>query len=238
MPSPSQAPTPAPVAKTPAPEQPAAFSGSVRIMAYSDSITTGESAKIASSIDFDKIQAALKRVAGVTDATFDASSRTINVQYGGPWKELNKLSMAVNNNGVSAELLSPARVGFRPMVQIDDEGKVLGAVKGISGVQYVSRENGDIQIYCDLSTTSLDSIRSACESAGVKGMIVTHEEIQVKFSAGQGNGGALVDDVAKTKWVLKAEVVGDAVKVLAVRGRVTKALIKSLLSKHGFAEAK
>jgi hypothetical protein len=72
-------------------------------------------------------------------------------------------------------------------------------------------------------------------------MIVSHEELKVGFGAG-GNGNAqnLQDDLSKTKWVLKVDIdsAGNAVKVLAVKGRVTKSLVKSLMSKHGFPEAK
>jgi copper chaperone CopZ len=238
-----QTPTPAPVAKTPAPSQPASFSGTVKIIAYSEVISTGEgNAKpSASAVDFEKVETALKRVSGVSSASYNPSTRSIDVGYNGSWTDLNKLTMAVNNNGISAEMASPARVVLRPMVVIEDENKVLTAVKAVSGVQYVSRENGDIVSYCDLTSVSLDSIKSACESTGVKGMIVSHEELKVGFgSGGAGNTSALQDDLAKTKWVIKSEIDSgsNCVKVIAPKGRVTKALVKSLLSKHGFAEAK
>lgn len=240
-PAPTPAPQPTPVVKKETPAQPATFAGSVRILAYSDAIVTGDGkAKASNLIDFDKIQAALKRVNGVTSASYDASSRMIDVGYSGIWTDINKLEMAVNNNGVAAELVSPAKVTFRSMVVIEDDAKVIAALKGVSGVQYVSRDNSDLYVYCDLSTTTLDSIRSACEGSGIRGMFASHEEVKVNFSAGNGNGPALQEDLSRTKWVLRVDIdsAANVVKVLAVKGRVTKALIKSLLNRHGFAEAK
>jgi copper chaperone CopZ len=242
-PSPAPTPQPTPVAKKEAPAQPATFSGSVRMLTFSDAIVTGENAnaKVSSSTEFDKIEAALKRVAGVTSTNYDASTRSINVGYAGPWSDLNKITIAVNNNGVSAELVSPAKIVYRPMSPVEDETKVITAVKGISGVQYVARENNDILVYADLMSVSLDQIKSGCEGAGVKGMFVSHEEVKVNFAAGgNGNASALQDDLSKTKWVLKVDIdsAGNAVKVLAVKGRVTKSLVKSLMTKYGFPEAK
>jgi len=189
----------------------------------------------------DRIEAALKRVSGVSSVSYDNGTRSINVGFNGGWNDLKKLEIAVSNAGASAELVSPARVVYRPMVIVEDENKVLTAAKNVSGVQYVAKENNDFYIYADLASTSLDSIRSACEGAGVKGAIVSHEEIKVPFASGAaGNTMALQDDLAKTKWVVRVEIdaASNAVKVLAVKGRVTKALIKLLMIKHGFAEAK
>jgi hypothetical protein len=235
VPTPS---TPAPAAKAPAPEQPATFSGTVRLLAYSDLISTGEG-KAAKGIEFEKVESALKRISGVTSASFDSTTRSIQVGYSGTWSDLNKLETAVNMNGVSAEIVNPAKVILRPMVVMDDESKVIAAVKGVVGVQYVTRENNDVVTYCDLASTTLGMIRSACESAGVKGAIVSHEEHKIGFGT-DGNAAALQDDLSKTKWVVKVDVdsAGRSVNVLALKGRVTKSLIKSIMAKHGFAEAK
>lgn len=202
---------------------------------FSDAIVTGEGAKNAPalSLDWEKVEATLKRVDGVSAATLDAPARRIHVTYAGPFSGLDKVKNAVQN----AELIDPAKVIFRPMASVDDDAKVTAALKGIAGVRQVVKEYNDFILYADLSTLNLDQVTG---SAGVKGMIATHEILKVTLPASGGNATSLLDELSRTKWVLKAEIeaASNTLKVLAVKGRVTRAVVKSVMTQCGFPETK
>jgi hypothetical protein len=243
---PGMMPTPPPPQPTPAaspavkkePVAPATYSGSVKIAVYSEAIFTGD-ANPKFAIDFDRVESILKRVPGVGGASRDDSNRSIVVEYAGLWSDLNRLSAALNTNAISSELISPARVVYRPMAAVEDASRAIAAIQAISGVHHVSHENGDFRIYADLTCVGLGPIKAACDGAGVKGMFASHEEVKVSSgAAGQGDPSALREDLLRTKWVLNVQVDGGSVTVLAVKGRVTRALIKSLMAKHGYSTRK
>ncbi len=213
----------------------------MHLIVFSDIISTGQDAKSNRGVDIDKVEGALKRIAGVGGISYDPATRSILADYTGPWRDLGKLPITLANNGLFAEIKNPAKVVYRPMVQTEDAAKVIRALKAISGVHFVGNDNNDFQVYVDLELVSLEQIKSACEGVGIRGMIASHEEVRVSFGpGGQGNTSALSEDIARTKWVLNVDidVSTNAVKVLAIKGRVTKALVKSLMAKHGFPEAK
>jgi copper chaperone CopZ len=239
MPTPSApAPTPTPTPTAKAPEPAPTFSGSVRIATFTDIIASaGDKKASGTQVDSAKVEAALKRISGVTSVSVDSNG--INVGFSGPYSEIKKLKIAVETQGVSSEILSPARVIVRPMSQIEDASSALNALKGVGGVAAAEKEANDLIAYADLSTVSLDSLIKAVEGTGVKCQIASHEEIKVKFSAA-GQTEQLKSDLAATKWVLKVEIVSaeSSVKVVAVKGRVTRSVVKSVMAKHGFPEAK
>jgi copper chaperone CopZ len=246
MPTPPAAaapkPTPAPTPSKPAPEPIPNFSGQVVLTVYSDAIVTGEGSKNSPGLqlDWDKVESSLKRVAGVASASLDAASRRINVSFVGPFKDIEKVRNAVQTSGVSAELLSPAKVIFRPTVQVESDSKLVAALKGAPGVQMVLKDLNDYTLYADLSTLDLDEVTKAALSAGVKGMTPTHELIKTVLPPKGGDAAALIDELNKTKWVVKADIeaASNTLRVVAIKGRVTRALIKSLSTKCGFAESK
>jgi copper chaperone CopZ len=209
---------------------------------YSDAIVTGEGSKSAAglNLDWDKIESTLKRVEGVTSVSLDAASRRINLTFVGPWTGIEKVRNAAQTAGASAELVSPAKVTFRPTVQVDDDAKITAALKGVSGVHHVAKDFNDYVLYADLATLDLDEISKAVLGVGVKGLIATHEWVRVGLGSTAGNSSQLLDELAKTKWVLRAEIdaATSSVKVLAVKGRVTRALVKSVLAKCGYTESK
>jgi copper chaperone CopZ len=236
-------PTPAPAAQAPKPT-PApvpTMNGTVVVAFFSDVIATGGEApvKAASMIDWDKVEAALKRVEGVSSASLDATSRRINVSYTGQYKDIDKIRTAVQNAGVSSELLNPAKMIFRPMGEVDDGDKLASAIKGVAGVTMATREFNDIHFYADLATLDMEKVIQAALGSGVKGQITTHELIKVGLTSG-GDAAKLVDELEKTKWVLKAEIDAstNSVKVLSVKGRVTRTLVKQIMTKCGYPEGK
>jgi copper chaperone CopZ len=192
------------------------------------------------SVDWTRVEAAIKRVEGVNSATLDSDGRRIQVSYTGIYSNIERIRNAAQTAGLSAELLSPARVVFRPMSAVDDETKLTNSFKALAGATFVTRENSDLHIYADLSTLDLDQVVQAARTAGVKGMISTHEMVRVRYSTGGGDPQTLVDELSRTKWVLKAEIESgtNTVAVLAIKGRVTRALVKSIMSRCGFAESK
>jgi hypothetical protein len=229
IPTPKAAPKPPPIAT---------FTGKVAIAVFSDAISTGEGARPAGlSIDWDKVDAALRRVEGVGAATLDSASRRILVDYKGPYKQIEKLRNTVQNVGVSCEMLSPAKILFRPMVVVGEDAKLLDALKGVAGVTEVAKELNDYHVYANLETVDLAELSKAAEGVGVRGMIGSHEVVKERLPSTGGDSAMLLEELGKTKWVLKASIDSSAnsVNVLAIKGRVTGALIKSLMSKCGFA---
>jgi copper chaperone CopZ len=210
----------------------------VRIAVFSEIIASGDK-KAAGSVDTGKIEAAVKRISGVSSASYDPNTHEISVGYSGAYADVKKIKIAVDSAGVSCELLSPAKVIVRPTSQISDHTAALTALKGVAGVLATEKESNDLIAYSDLSAVSLENLIKAVEGAGIKCQIASHEEIKVKYTA-SGKVEELKDDLNQTKWVLKVDVdsAESCVKVLAVKGRVTRAVIKTVMSKHGFPEAK
>lgn len=241
MPVPMPVPTPAPAPAPVKPPEPApTYSGTVRVATFSDAIATEGDKKVGGlQVDVARLEAAVKRLPGVTSFAFDPITRQMSVGYSGVYSETKRIKVAIDSQGVSSEIVSPARVVVRPMAVLDDPSRFLSALKGVPGVLAAEREGNDLIAYADLSTASIHSIRQAVEGTGIRCQIASHEEIRVKFGAA-GTPEALTADLERTKWVLRAEVdpAESVVKVLAVKGRVTRALIKSVMSKNGFAEAK
>lgn len=236
-------PTPAPAAQAPkAPEAVPNFSGQLVLVVFSDAIVTGEGSKNSAglTLDWDKVDASLKRVTGVASTSFDAAARRINVTFVGPFKDIDKVRNAVQTSGVSAEILSPAKIIFRPTVEVESDSKLIASLKGVPGVQIVLKDLNDYTLYADLSTLDLEEVTKAALSAGVKGMTPTHELIKTVLPPKGGNPEALLEELNKTKWILKADLDAstNTLKVLAIKGRVTRALIKSLSTKCGYVESK
>lgn len=176
---------------------------------------------------------------GVTSFSFDPKTKEITVGYSGLAKDVKDIKIAVDGQSVACEILSPARVVVRPIGALEDATNALNAMKGVAGVTGVNKEFNDLVAYADLGTTSLDALKAAVEGTGIKCQIASHEEVKVKYTAA-GNAEALKDDLSKTKWVLKADIdtAKNEVKVVCVKGRVTRTVIGSVMSKHGFPEAK
>jgi len=237
-PAPAPTPTPAvPTAKAPDPAP--TFGGTIRIATFSEIIASEGKKAAGPQIDMAKIESALKRVAGVSSVSFDQNSKEISVGFSGPYSEMKKVKIAVDGQGVAAEVISPARVVVRPMGEINDATAALNALKSVSGVVAVEKDSNDLIAYADLSSASLDSLLKAVEGTGVKCQVASHEEIKVKFSA-TGKSDDLKNDLKQTKWVLRIDIDSSdsSVKVLAVKGRVTKAVVRTVMAKHGFPEAK
>lgn len=186
-----------------------------------------------------KVEAAVKRVEGVSSFSFDQNSKEISVGYSGKYADIKKVKIAVDGQGVASEVVSPARVVIRPIGQVEDGSAALTALKGVSGVVASEKEFNDFIAYADLTTTTLDSLQKAVEGTGVKCQVASHEEIKVKFSA-MGKAEELKSDLSHTKWILKVDIdtAESSVKVLAVKGRVTRSIVKSVMDKYGFPEAK
>lgn len=187
--------------------------------------------------DMAKVEAAAKRVKGVTSFSFDSSRREIIIGYSGPIREAKDVKIAIDGQSLPNEIVSPAKLVVRPMGRLENPDQALNAVKGVAGVVAAEQEFNDLAVYADLSTISLDALIRAMEGSGVKCQISSHEEIKVKYGA-SGAIDALRRDLERTKWVLRVQVEGSQVRVLAVKGRVTRAVVKSVMAKHGFPEAR
>ncbi len=226
-----------PVIKTrePAPT----FAGTVRFLAFADlAIVTGDKEKKdgGSMVDMAKVESSVKRVKGVTSFSYEVTSREISVGFTGPVSEVKDIKIAIDNQSLSNEVLSPARIVIRPIGKVDKPEGVLGSIKGVSGVVAAEQDFNDWVAYGDLSVLSLEALIKACEGSGAKCQIVSHEEIKVKHT-GTGATDALKNELSRTKWVLKVDIVGGEVRVVTVKGRVTKAQVKATMSKLGFPEA-
>lgn len=190
-------------------------------------------------LDLSKLETAVKRVGSVTDFSYDASKKEVRVGYTGYAKDVKELKIAIEGQGLSCEAVNPARVVIRPVGAISKPDAALSAMKGVSGVLDTARDGNDLIAYSDLETLSLEALAKALEGAGVKCQFPSHEEVKIKYGA-SGDPKALKAELQKVRGVLRADIdsEGQCVKVLAAKGRVTRAAVKSIMDKHGFPEAK
>lgn len=213
--------------------------GCVVFRLFSETIATEGDAKSAPKLEVPRLEAAVKRVPSVTEFSFDPERREVKIGYSGFAKDIKELKIAIEGQGLSCEAISPARVVVRPLAALEKSDGALSAMKTVSGVVDVAREGNDLIAYSDLAVISLDGLAKALENSGVKCQIPSHEEVKVKYGA-SGNVESLKAELLKTRWVLRAAVDSDghSIKVLAVRGRLTRAIVATLMNKYGFRESK
>ncbi len=215
------------------------LAGNVTFKTFSDQIATEGDKAAEGKVDMSKVEAAVKRVPNVTSFAYDAAKKEITVGYNGFYKDIKDIKIAIDGQSIPCEAVNPARVVVRPIGKPEDPKPALGALKAVAGVVDVAQDNNDFIAYADLSKLSLADLIKSLEGSGVKCQIASHEEIKVRYTT-TGSTDALKTDLMKTKWVLRVDVdaADSSVKVLAVKGRVTKDAVKSVMSKHGFPEAK
>lgn len=236
-------PLPVPTPPTPTPSAPAAeptptFAGTIRVQIFTDIIATGnETAKIKPIEDKERerIESYIKKVSGVSSVTFNPIDCTFDVGYSGSFDDVGDIEKSISLTGTACETISPLEVVFRPNIVVEND-TLKNALKGVSGVTVVIKSGNDFKCYCGVEI-DLNAIKTAASGAGVNGSVVSHEEIKLPL-AGSGNAESAKRELKTCKYVLRADVTATEAKVLCVRGRVTRALVKSIVSKFGFAEAK
>lgn len=154
-------------------------------------------------------------------------------------KDVKEIKIEIDGQGILCDVVNPARVIVRPMAKLENARPALDSIRGVAGVLGVEQEYNDLVVFADLSLLSLDALKAAVDGGGVKCQIASHEEVTVRFETA-GSIPALKDDLARTKWVLNVaiDVEKKEVKTLCVKGRLTRAIVSGVMSKHGFKELK
>ncbi len=104
--------------------------------------------------------------------------------------------------------------------------KVKQTLSSVPGVKAVVQDGNAFKCYADMET-ELGAVEAAAA-----GSVTSHEWLSLTASG--GNEETAGRELGNTKYVLCAEIGDEQVRVLCVKGRVTRALIKSLLTKAGF----
>jgi copper chaperone CopZ len=226
---PAQPVTPPPAIPTTAPKEVPKYAGPVRIQIFSELIATGsESAKIIDDKKRETIESVLNRVTGVKSVAFRPADRMFEAVFEGKYEDLAAFKPAMASTGVPSEMVSPLEIVFRPgSLPVQNPDKLKETLGKVPGVKAVVQDGNAFKCYADVETDL-----AAIESAG--GSVMSHEWLSLAVSAVPDNAETAVTDLANTKYVLRVEVEDAQVKVLCVKGRVTKALLKSILTKNGF----
>lgn len=186
-----------------------------------------------------RVETAVKRLSYVNGAAYDPATGEIKVDYTGTMDDVTEIRNIIDRQGVACEAVNPMRVVVRPIGQVSKPAVVLAAVRKVKGVLAAEKDGSDFIVYSDASTLSLAGLVNAARDVGVKCRIPSHEEFE--FTLGRvGSVEALKEDLARTKWVLRADVHASAKTIvfLCVKGRVSRAALRTIAEKHGFFEAK
>ncbi len=164
------------------------------------------------------LKAALERVKGVTKVEFDTTTRTVKVTFTGTLKQTQTLEPAAAAAGVPAAMVSHARiiVGFKVAAKGADLVKLNKEITGLSGVKKAILQNATAEIYADLDTFTVDTLKTAAANAGFEAKMTTHEYVTLKLSS--GDAATMEKDLKATKGVIVVKSAsGDSAEMWTVK---------------------
>jgi copper chaperone CopZ len=224
-------PTPAapPTVPTTAPEpKPKTFAGPVLIRIFTEVIATGGEGAAPKSIDDKKrevVETALGRVPGVGSVTFKPEDRIFEAEYSGPYDKLSEFKAAMSTTGVASEMVSPLEILFRPAsVPVSDPKKLIASLESVPGVAAAVQEGHLFKCY-----GAIDVDLAAIEKAG--GTVESHAWIELVLKTPMNDRG--LSELLQVKYVLAVEPADGRVRALTVKGRATRAALKSTLARCG-----
>ena len=226
--------TPAvPNVTTEAPKEKPKYNGTLRIQFFTDIITTGD-AKTLKVLDDKKkelIETTLNRVNGIKAVTFNAADRCFEAEFDGTIESLAQIKPALSSTGVAMEMSAPLELIFRPgSLPVSNPDKIIKGIGAVGGVKGVIQDGNVFKCFCAIDA-DLNAIVSA---SGIAGEITSHEWISLTIASSPANVETALTDLLQTKYVLAVEIGDNDVRVLCVKTRVTRSLLKSILSKNGF----
>jgi copper chaperone CopZ len=206
------------------------------VRVFSETIVTGESAAPKAILDDkkrDAIETALGNAAGVKGAVYKPELQAYEIQYCGPYEGLDGVKNAFVTTGTPSEMISPLEIVFRPnRTPIQELDKLKKALKQIPGVAEVVQSGNLFRCFATLDNDPRDIAKTAA-AAGYEGEVLSHEVVSFKLS-GAGKHEEAGSELASCKYVVRVFIDEDEATCLCVKGRVTRALLKSVLQKCGF----
>lgn len=163
----------------------------------------------------------LARARGVTAVTIDDAAKIATVTYTGDYKGISELGAAVNSQGA---VIDPAWFAVRGsssgLAKLPEN---LARVRGVKRVQAVA---GGAEFWASVPELDLDAILAS----GPKLSFVNGDLLEIALAPGSDAGKAeeFRKRLLETRGVLRADLSGATMRVLALRGRVAPDALKKL----------
>lgn len=146
------------------------------------------------------LKAGLLKAKGVEKVDFEESTKSVLVTYSGALKGLPALEQAAAASGVTAAIVSHARLVVNFKSEKGADLKALDeAIKGLEGVKTSKLMNATAELYVNLEAFQYDALAAAAESAKFKAIMGTHEYVTLKS---EGDAASLEKELSITRGVL------------------------------------
>lgn len=242
-PPPGQAPSKPPVAPSgpmgpipggvnparPVPQGPVELSKEVRFKLFVNSINEKTAANLIRS-----------RFVGALDIKFFAAERALCVKFEGTYADLGRMEKVISDNLTPVTLVDPMRLiySIAPAGDKADRKTVTMLLESLKGVKKANVNGTSAELFVE-PNIDLPSIEEKAAQGFYRFKINSHELLD--FTLDRIREGfsfqPLKEELLRISGVIEAKHQGDSIKVLALKGRVTKQALKPILRKHG-AESK
>lgn len=180
------------------------------------------------------VEPVLSKIPGVTNVKMDDSG-WITCAFKGTFKDLDKVEREIQNLGISACLYDPCKFVIRPSEMVKDKTAFINALKGVAGVKAVDEDGGYYHCLADPSQCDPETLLDAAKNAGAKSQLTSHEVFTFKIESKDFKGAvsALEQKLKDARYVLRATCGTDSIKVVVVKGKVSKTTVKGMIEKEG-----
>jgi hypothetical protein len=167
----------------------------------------------------------LARVPGVTAVAVDEAAKVATLTYTGDWKGLGEIGAALNSQGtvIDPALFAAHVTAHAPSASLQRLPDLLGQVRG---VRRMLAAGSAVEFWASIPDLDLDGLLGL----GYRFSFITCEVLE--FSLAARGGGEPIDEFKRvlmdTRGVLRADVAGSTVRVLALKGKVTTDTLKKL----------
>ncbi len=169
-------------------------------------------------------QKALARVRGVTAVAIDDAAKIATVTYTGDYRGLGEIGAALNSQGV---VIDPAyfAANVTPLSSSASLQKLPDALRQVRGVKRVQAAGGAVEFWASVPDLDLDALLGP----GYKFSFVNCELLEVALAGKVGEKSEELKRVLlETRGVLRADLTGSTVRILALKGKVTTDTLKKL----------
>lgn len=155
--------------------------------------------------------------------------------FKGAIRDLDKVEREVQNLGISACLYDPCKFVIRPSEMVTNKAAFIKALESVPGVKAVDEDGGYYHCLADPSQCDPEALVDAAKNAGVKSQLTSHEVFIFKIESKDFKGGTSVleQKLKETRYVLRATCGTDSIKVVVVKGKVSRAVVKAMIEREG-----
>jgi len=163
----------------------------------------------------------LARVRGVTAVAIDDAAKVATVTYTGDYKGLSEVGSAVNGQGA---VIDPTWFAVRGapsgLAKLPEN---LARARGVKRVQAVA---GGAEFWASVPELDLDTILGSCPKLS----FVNCDLLEIALTPGSdaGKSEEFRKRLLETRGVLRADLSGATMRILALKGRVTPDALKKL----------